>query len=289
MGDILHTLPALTDAGKAHSNISFDWVVEESFAEIPGWHKLVDKVIPVALRYWRTLKIHKWRSCYNNLKAEQYDFIIDAQSLIKSAIITRLAKGVRCGMDKNSAREPLAALCYQRKFYIPKDQHAISRVRELFAQALNYKMPNDLPDYSLDSRVRRNDEHYLVFIHGTSRKDKLWPEQNWIALAKLAAKKGYRIKIPQSNNEEYKRAKHIAAECENVEILARSNLTTLKNILSAAQGVVAIDTGLGHLAAALGVPTVSLYGPTDPELIGTVGKSVKHLNMNMVSHLDIIP
>jgi len=278
MGDIIHTLPALTDAGNVYPDITFDWMVEENFAEIPAWHKLVNKVIPIALR--------RWRSFYSDLKSEQYDFIIDAQGLIKSAVLTRIAHGMRCGMDKNSAREPLAAFFYQRKFSISKDQHAITRIRQLFSKTLNYEIPCDPPDYGID--IVGADPRvcpYIVFIHGTSRKDKLWPEENWIALAKLAAK--YPIKIPWHTDEEHERAKRIAGKCKNVEILPKTNLTTLKNILSAANGVIAVDTGLGHLAAALGVPTISLYGPTDPKLIGTVGKSVQHLITKTPGIVDI--
>jgi heptosyltransferase-1 len=287
MGDVIHTLPALTDAGIMVKGISFDWVVEENFAEIPGWHKLVNKVIPIALRRWRKhpikmLTSREWQSFRNNLKSKLYDFIIDAQGLIKSAVIAKMANGAVYGMDKHSAKEPFATHFYQHKFSIPKQQHAITRIRQLFAKALNYSMPNTAPVYGLN--IANNREDYLVFLHGTSRKEKLWPEQNWLALAKLAAK--YPIKIPWSNDEEYKRAKRIAEQCENVQILAKMNLTEIANILSKAKAVVAVDTGLGHLAAALDAPTISLYGP-DPKLIGTYGKYTKHLITRTSGIVDI--
>jgi heptosyltransferase-1 len=147
---------------------------------------------------------------------------------------------------------------------------------------LNYKMPNTAPVYGLN--IANNREDYLVFLHGTSRKEKLWPEQNWIALAKLAEK--YPIKIPWSNDEELVRAKRIAEQCENVQILAKMNLTEIANILSKAKAVVAVDTGLGHLAAALDAPTISLYGP-DPKLIGAYGKYTKHLITRTPGMVDI--
>lgn len=290
MGDVIHTLPALSDAGKFYPDIKFDWVVEENFAEIPAWHKLVDRVIPIALRRWRKhplriLKNRELSTFYRALKSQHYDFIIDVQGLVKSALIAYIAKGVRCGMDKYSARESLAAYCYQRKFSISKQQHAITRIRQLFSKVLDYKMPNDFPNYGID--ILPDKENYLVFIHGTSRPSKLWPKDNWVALAKLAAAQGYTVKIPWNNSEEYARAKYIANQSDNVQVLAKSNLTEIANVLSKAKGVVAVDTGLGHLAAALNIPTVSLYGPTDAKLIGTYGKSVKHLQTKTPGIVDI--
>jgi len=288
MGDVIHTLPALTDASESCKDISFDWVVEENFAEIPSWHKLVNRVIPVALRRWRKhpLKMLAARELQNfrsNLKSEAYDFIIDAQGLIKSAVIAKMANGIVCGMDKHSATESLAAHFYQHKFSIVKQQHAITRIRQLFAKVLNYEMPNTDPNYGLN--ISNNKQDYLVFLHGTSRKEKLWPEANWMVLAKLAEK--YPIKIPWSNDEEHERAKRIAGQCKNVQILAKTNLTELANVLSKAKAVIAVDTGLGHLAAALEIPTISLYGPTDPKLIGTHGKFVKHLTTKTSGIVDI--
>ncbi|KPJ67984.1 MAG: hypothetical protein AMJ43_00780 [Coxiella sp. DG_40] len=290
MGDVIHTLPALSDASKFYPDIKFDWVIEENFAEIPAWHKLVDRVIPIALRRWRKHPLHMLKTCelstfYKSLKSQHYDFIIDAQGLIKSALITYIAKGIRCGMDKYSARESLAAYCYQRKFSIPKQQHAVTRIKQLFSEVLDYKMPDDFPDYGID--ISSDKENYLVFIHGTSRPSKLWSKGNWVALAKLAASQGYTVKIPWNNSEEYERAKYIASQSDNVQILAKSNLTEITNVLSKAKGVVAVDTGLGHLAAALNVPTISLYGPTDAKLIGTYGKSVKHLLTKTPGVVDV--
>jgi heptosyltransferase-1 len=120
MGDVIHTLPALTDAGKNITGIRFDWVVEKPFAEIPALHPLVDTVIPVHIRKWRknwfkALRSPEWKEFREAIQAKHYDYIIDAQGLMKSALIVRLAKGLRCGLNWKSAREPLASLCYKKK------------------------------------------------------------------------------------------------------------------------------------------------------------------------------
>jgi heptosyltransferase-1 len=184
LGDIIHTLPALTDAGKAISDISFDWVVEESFAEIPAWHPLVDSVIPVALRRWRknplrALYNKEWRKFYRQLKAKQYDMVIDAQGLIKSAILCRMARGLRVGLDKQSLTEPLARFAYQKTVTVDLQKHAIYRMRNIFAQALQYPIASTNPDYGISITQFNNRNHsinilnkeinnYFVFLHGTT-------------------------------------------------------------------------------------------------------------------------
>lgn len=297
MGDIIHTLPALTDAGKAFPEIKFDWVVEENFAEIPKWHYLVDQAIPVAIRRWRKslplmLKNKEWQNFYKALTAKQYDFVIDAQGLIKSAVITRLARGIRCGYDKNSARESLASFSYQQKFFVPKDLHAITRIRQLFSKALNYTMPDTEPEYGMNldfSQSLPTSENNLIFFHGTTSDSKCWPESNWVALAKFAAQKNYTVQLAWSNEQEYKRVNNIADRCDNVKILPKSTITELAQIIKRAKGVVAVDTGLGHLTAALQIPMVSLYGPTDPKIIGSYSRFATHLKSDKSTLLYNIP
>lgn len=285
LGDILHTLPALTDAGQKIPGIRFDWVVEEAFAELPSWHPLVDKVIPVALRRWRKQPLDAWRSgewqaFRQQLQAEKYDYVIDAQGLMKSALVTFFARGLRCGLDAKSAWEPLASLVYQRKLAVVPEQHAVVRVRQLFALALGYDVPISAPDYGLDLSALRGEpttENYVVFLHGTTWPSKHYPEEYWQQLAKQISAAGYVIKLPWGNAIEYERAQHIAQNVASAEVLPKLNLKAIAHVLANAQAAVAVDTGLGHLAAALRVPTISLYGPTDPKLTGTVGVDQIHL------------
>lgn len=290
MGDVIHTLPALTDAGKALSAITFDWVVEENFSEVPRWHPLVKNVIPVALRRWRknifTQKARQeWQAFRQRVRATQYDLIIDAQGLLKSAFLALNTRGKRCGFDFRSARDPLAAFFYHQRFSTAKvkEQHAVTRVRDLFSQALGYTLPVTVPDYGIDRQrflQESRAEHYLVFLHGTTWATKHWPEEYWIELAKLASDKGFSIKLPWGNPSEEERALRIAATCLRAEVLPRQNLLGMARVLAGAKAIVAVDTGLGHLAAALDVPTVSLYGPTNPVLTGALGQSQKHLVAN---------
>jgi len=284
MGDVIHTLPALTDAQRAFPGIRFDWVVEEGFAEIPRWHPAVDQVIPVAIRRWRkhplqTLRNGEWQRFKARLAGERYDLVIDAQGLLKSAWLTRYVKAPVAGLDRNSAREPLAARFYDRTYTVPREQHALERVRQLFAQALGYALPAGLGDYGLDrNRLQLPvDEPYLLFLHGTTWPSKHWPEAYWRELAERMSAQGWAIRLPWGNAEEQARAERIAAGLANVWVLSKLNLAGVAGVIAGARACVAVDTGLGHLAAALDVPTVSLYGPTLPGRVGAYGRGQVHL------------
>lgn len=283
LGDVLHTLPAVTDAASQVAGVRFDWVVEEAFVEVPGWHAAVDSVIPVALRRWKHRPLHVLRlgepqAAVRQLRQHSYARIVDAQGLLKSAVISRFARGPRYGLDSTSAREPLAARAYSRSFPVPRQQHAVQRVRQLFAAALEYEIPATEPDYGIRSRFQvAQRQSCLVFLHGTTWSTKHWPDEYWIELAALATAAGLQVKIPWGNATEQQRAEKIAGAHQGVEVLPRMRLGELAAVIAGASGVVGVDTGLVHLAAALGTPCVTLYGATDPGLIGTVGDAQLHL------------
>ncbi|WP_432471627.1 lipopolysaccharide heptosyltransferase RfaC [Amphritea sp. HPY] len=294
MGDVIHTLPALTDAVKAIPGIRFDWVVEEGFAEIPAWHPAVDRVIPVAIRrwrksFWQTWRSGEWKAYREALSAQQYDFVIDAQGLMKSAmLVTRYARGIRCGFDRDSARESLASRLYDRTFTVDKQQHAVERTRQLFAKALGYELEGR-GDFAIRSSFVAQDapaSDYLVFLHSTTRFDKHWPEVYWRELIAKATEAGWKVKLPWGNAEEQARAERLAVENLAVEVLPKLNLAEVTKVLAGAAGCVSVDTGLSHMAAALDRPNVILFGPTDPGLVGGYGKDQLCLESAKQSAID---
>nr|MBF0685004.1 lipopolysaccharide heptosyltransferase I [Pseudomonas sp.] len=284
LGDVVHTLPALTDAQRAIPGIQFDWVVEEGFAEIPAWHPAVAQVIPVAIRRWRknllqTLRSGEWSRFKARLRETHYDLVIDAQGLVKSAWLTRYVKAPVAGLDRDSAREPLASRFYDQRYAVPRDQHALERVRQLFAQALGYELPSGVGDYGLDRNqlATPGEEPYLLFLHGTTWPSKHWPEAYWRELAERMSAFGWAIRLPWGNAEEKARADRIAESIAGASVLPRLNLGGVAKVVAGARACVAVDTGLGHLAAALDVPSISLYGPTLPGRVGAYGRSQVHL------------
>lgn len=302
MGDVLHTLPALTDAMRAILGIRFDWVVEEGFSQIPTWHPAVDRVIPVALRRWRknwfSSETRQQRCDFKReVQQRSYDRVIDAQGLIKSAaLVTRIAKGSKHGQDCKSAREPFASWFYHHRHEIDKQQHAVERTRELFAKSLDYDKPKNNGDYAIAARFLSQQpvdaELYLVFLHATTRDDKHWPEQSWRQLIELTADSGLKIKLPWGAEHERQRALRMAEGFQHVEVLPKLSLQQVADVLAGAKGVVSVDTGLSHLAAALDRPNITLFGPTDPGLIGGYGQNQHSLitpekNMATITALSV--
>ncbi|MEC4561746.1 MULTISPECIES: lipopolysaccharide heptosyltransferase I [Pseudomonas] len=283
LGDVIHTLPALTDAAHAIPGIRFDWVVEEGFAEIPSWHPAVDQVIPVAIRRWRknlwqTIKSGEWKAFKQRVRERKYDLVIDAQGLVKSAWLTRYVKAPVAGLDRYSAREGWASRFYDRRLSVATGQHAVERVRQLFAMALAYDLPEGIGNYGLDlERLQLPPAApYVVFLHGTTWATKHWPEAYWRELAERMGRRRLEVRLPWGNPAEKARAERIAQGLNNCQVLPKLNLAGVARVLAAAKACVAVDTGLGHLAAALDVPTISLFGPTNPGLTGAYGRTQIH-------------
>jgi heptosyltransferase-1 len=280
LGDLVHTLPALTDAVRAHPGLRCDWLVERAFAEIPPWHPAVARAIQCDLRGWRkhlgrTVFGGDWARFRAELRSTEYDVVIDAQGLVKSAWLAWQARGPLAGPDRASAREPLAARFYDRGYAVPGHDaaHAVERARRLFAQALGYALPDAPPDAGLQ-RSRYPDpaqpQPYVLFLHGTTWSSKRWPRAHWSELGAWVAARGLRVVLPWGSEAERADAEAIAAACGGL-VLPRLGLTAIAGWLAHARYCVGVDTGLAHLAAALGTPQLSLYGPTLPQLTGAVG------------------
>ncbi|HXF07172.1 MAG TPA: lipopolysaccharide heptosyltransferase I [Candidatus Acidoferrales bacterium] len=275
LGDVVHTLPAVTDAARAIPGLRADWAVEPGFAAIPARHPAVDRVIPLPLRRLRRQPLHRrnWQELlqgHRALRAQPYDLIIDAQGLYKSALISTVGHGDRAGLSRRSAREPLAALGYHHRIEVDPDLHAIERVRRLFAAALGYARPIDPPDYGL-RQDPLGDPKQLVFLHGTTWPSKHYPDPAWAEVIALAEADGYRVALPWGNAEEKARAAALAHAGKRSEVLPALSLAALMDVIAAAGGLITVDSGLGHLACALGRPVIGIYGATDSRLTGLQG------------------
>jgi heptosyltransferase-1 len=288
LGDVIHMLPALSDAAQALPGLQADWLVEEPFAAIPAWHRTVSETIPLAMRRWKRqwTQGHAWREAAAvraRLRTQPYDVVVDSQGLVKSAVWARMARGLRCGYDRASAREPLAALFYDRHFCVSRELHAIERNRRLLAQALGYPMPAGEPDYGLHGLGARLRTHpalaaalpplparYVVGLHGTSRADKEWPQTDWVALAQALASAGCPLVLPWGNDREQQRAQQIAQAAPGTQVLPALGLDAMACVLDDSAAVIGVDTGLMHLAAALGKPGLALYTVTRPALTGAI-------------------
>jgi heptosyltransferase-1 len=275
LGDVVHSLPVVTDLLRVSPRARVDWVAERSFASIPALHPGVRSVIPCELRRWRRTWLSRttrseWRDFLARLRSTRYDAIIDTQGLLKSALIARLAHGRRYGLDWPSSREPLR-LFYDRTFNVPWSMHAVERNRRLAAMALGYEPAGD-PDYGI--RCAPSDAPWLprkpnaVLLHASSHARKLWPESSWIDLGQRLARHGYSLLLPWGSPDEQARAMRLTQQIPNSAVPPAMELVEVAAILAGAAAVVGVDTGLTHLAAALGVPTIGIYGATDPRATG---------------------
>jgi heptosyltransferase-1 len=285
MGDVVHTLPALTDAARAIPPIRFDWAVDESFQDIPAWHSHIEKVFPVALRRWRGgLSSGQGRAEVKNslkeLRGQSYDAVVDLQGEFKSAFVARLAKGKRYGYDGASAREWGAHTVYREKIDVAKGTHSMSRMRKLLSQALGYTYDESIVDYGIErERLPKSplniDRPYLVFIHSTSWASKNWPESYWRELAASITAAGYAVVLPWGSEDERQRSVRIGGE-QGI-VLPKLSISEKASIINRAAATVGLDTGLSHIAAALDIPSITLYGATDPKLCGAIGENQIHI------------
>jgi len=275
LGDVVHQMPAMTDARRHRPDARLLWVVEEAFAPLARLHPAIDEVIPVATRRWRShlLSPATWAemSAFKaKLHAAKADIVVDTQGLIRSGLIARAAGGVRHGYDASSIREPFASRFYDIRHGVARDQHAVARNRQLTALSLGYRIETAI-DYGLVRPPRGDGAPYAVLLHGTSRAAKEWREVDWIGTGKWLAGQGLDVLLPWGNERERLRSARVAAAIPGSRILEKQPLDALAKVIAGAALVVGVDTGLLHLAAAYGVPLVAVFLATDPGLTGPVG------------------
>lgn len=278
LGDVIHNCPAVSDVRQQFPAAEIDWVVEESFAEICALHPAVRRVIPVAVRRWRSRlfspsvwqEIRRFR---DDLRTETYDVVLDSQGLIKSALISAATRGTTHGFDAASAREPLASRFYDVRHGVPREMHAVERNRRLTAAALE-TTPHATCVYGLkprDGNPISLASPYCVLFSMTSRSDKLWPEEHWVELVRALESDGLECVLPWGNSEELARCRRIVALAGYGNIPRALTLDELASVIAGARGAVGVDTGLAHLTVALDVPVVGLYLGSDPSLTGLHG------------------
>jgi heptosyltransferase-1 len=278
LGDVIHHMPALTEARAHLPDVRFSWVVEEAFAPLVGLHPAAGEVIPVAARRWRRslLRSSTWSQMAafrRSLKGRTFDEIVDSQGLLKSALIARYAPGRRHGYDRRSIKEPAASWLYDIRHPVEWKQHAIARNRALTAQALGYASEGP-PDFGLDrvSLAARTDMPYGVLLHATAQAGKEWPEENWRTLAATLGSRDVDLVVPHGNDAERARAIRIAQASPHARVPERQPLDQVARLIAGASFVVGVDTGLLHLAAALGVPLVAIFLGSEPALTGPMGQ-----------------
>jgi len=276
LGDVIHHMPAVTEARAQRPGDRFAWLVEEAFVPLVRLHPAVDDIIPVAWRRWRNslyapATLREIGSRLRAIGTHQYDDIVDSQGLMRSAFYGRFARGRRHGYDLASAREPLAVPFYNIRHNVSRELHAVERNRILTGLALGYQ-PQGAPDFGLDRKLLATPgPRYAVLLHATARPEKHWPEENWITLGNAIASEGLKMVLPWGTDEEGARSERFAAAIPHSRVGERQPLDKVARLIAGAEFVVGVDTGLLHLAAALGVPLVAIFAGSKPKLTRPVG------------------
>jgi heptosyltransferase-1 len=268
LGDVLHAMPAVQDIRAAHPGVVIDWVVEPGFAPLVRRVQGVGEVVECALRRWRrqwraAATRAEWQAFKQQLRRHSYDAVIDLQGLIKSAWVARLARGRSYGLanrtDGSSFEWPARWLVDQA-LRVEPHIHALDRSRVLAARALGYEVAG-VPRFGLAVQGPRQPQRTVVFAHGASRDDKLWPEPHWLQLGQRCVAQGWQVALPHGSDAERVRAERLAAGigAAATQVWPAMALDALADRMAACHGVVGVDSGLSHLAVALGLPHLQLY------------------------------
>ncbi|MCT7626465.1 lipopolysaccharide heptosyltransferase I [Aliarcobacter butzleri] len=271
MGDIIHAMVALQYIKRQYPNLQIDWFVESAFAPILENNPDINEIIKLDLK---SIKKDK-KEIINQIKLikkyenNSYDLVIDAQGLIKSAIVSFFLGKSRVGFSKNSTREKLASFFYTKKVDIAYDKNAIERNVKVLSQALNFEITkNDILNkkpflfYKNENEViyeyLSKDKKNVLFVIGASWPSKMYSKEKF---AKIINNLDENCLITWGNEAEKDIADFIA-NISKAKILPKLDLNSLKAIMSKVDLVIGNDTGPTHMAWALNIPSITLFGNT---------------------------
>jgi heptosyltransferase-1 len=287
LGDVLHNLPLVWDLRARLPNAQIDWVVEEGYVHLlepllsrEGF-KGIDHIIPFGLRRWKKkiFSLNSWKELFafkKRLQDSSYDVVIETQGLLKSALVCFLARknpdAVIAGLanaTQYSGYEPLARLFYKQCVQVPIDCHAVDRSRWVMCSALNWPLvgrsttPQFYPQNFLDSLPDKAlpglQKPYVLCFHSTAREAKRWANENWFALGKELSQRGYQLVFPWGSPSEKLISTQLASQIPGAIVPPAFSIEEAFSVIAGAALTVGVDTGLTHLAAVLGKPTVEIY------------------------------
>ncbi|MFW3406926.1 lipopolysaccharide heptosyltransferase I [Aliarcobacter butzleri] len=271
MGDIIHAMVALQYIKRKYPNLQIDWFVESTFAPILENNPDINQIIKLDLK---SIKKDK-KEIINQIKLikkyekNSYDLVIDAQGLIKSAIVSFFLGKNRVGFSKNSTREKLASFFYTKRVDIAYDKNAIERNVKILSQALNFEITKDdilnkkpFLFYKNENEVMyeylSKDKKNVLFVIGASWPSKMYSKEKF---AKIINNLDENCLITWGNEAEKDIADFIA-NISKAKVLPKLDLNSLKAIMSKVDLVIGNDTGPTHMAWALNIPSISLFGNT---------------------------
>lgn len=275
LGDVLHNLPMVADIARHYPDATIDWVVEEGYVSLVRMNARVGAILPFALRRWRkSLGKKETRAeiaaFFRQLRQTRYDYVFDTQGLLKTGVIMGAARlapgGQKIGLangSEGSGYEGISRIFHSRSIPLDPRTHAVARGRLVAAAALGYSvespadfgLPPVLPDAPRPDWMGA--APYAVIFHGTARDAKKWASANWIALGQALAPMP--VLLPWGSAREKTEAELIAASVPNARVLPKLSMSDATLLARQAALAIGVDTGLTHIAAAFGTPTVEIY------------------------------
>ncbi len=287
LGDVLHNLPLVWDLRARLPDAQIDWVVEEAYVHLlepllsKNGFKGIDRIIPFGLRRWKKnlFKLSTWKEFFAfrvQLCEVRYNVLIETQGLLKSALVCALANKsenvVVAGLanaTQYSGYEPIARSFYNQCVQVPTQCHAVDRSRWVMCSALDLPLleRSEAPQFYPTSFTQALAEKpfamfrspYILCFHSTAREAKRWANSHWIALGKELSNKGYQVVFPWGNLAEKAISLELANQVPGAIVPPAFSIEEAFSVIAGASLTVGVDTGLTHLAAVLGKPTVEIY------------------------------
>lgn len=271
MGDIVHAMVALQFIKKHHPDIEIDWIVEQGFSGVLEKNPHIGKILPVSLKAVKKspLKLFEEIKRVRRYKRRSYDLVIDAQGLIKSALTACLLGAKRAGFSKESIREGVASLCYNKYVHIAYDANTIDRNVRVLGEPVGVEITPEMilgkepflfyePD-ALVTQLKAEHGDYVVFVIGSTWESRNYPKEHFLTVANGL---GRDVLVVWGNAEEKAKAAWIASQCKWVTVAPKLNLNGLKALIDHSVLLIGNDTGPTHMAWGLNRPSITIFGPT---------------------------
>lgn len=272
LGDIVHAMVALQFIKAFDSTIQIDWIVEQAFLPILENNPDINVIYPVslkALRQNKSLLLSEFKKI-RHIAKNNYDLVIDAQGLIKSAMVAKICGKKIVGFNKNSIREKLATYFYDIKIDSPYHENAIDRNAKILSNPLGFSINseqifNKLPFLFFRSEddntanYFRHDLCNIIFVMSSSWDSKNYPAAKFVELANTLQQN---CLVIWGNESEKEKAEWVAMQSNYIQVMPKLSLNNLKSLIAHADLVIGNDSGPTHIAWALNRPSITLYGCT---------------------------
>ena len=271
LGDIVHAMVVLQFIKSSNQSIEIDWVVEERYGELLESHPDINQVHKVNIKEFINKKspFFLYEELKRLRKLGPYDIVLDMQGLIKSAVISRLIPSkLTIGFDKSSARESVASIFYNKTFKFSYDKNVVERNFELIKFALNLtfkfeELNNKLPflfsNYKYVIPSLSNIKKNILLIPGASFSSKQYPVKGFLELISLLNANYF---VLWGNDEEKLLADKIKHLAPQVKICEKLSVDSLISLISQVDLVIGPDTGPTHMAWAVNVASITIFGST---------------------------